>query len=199
MGISIASWALILIVSVVILLAARPPIEAIRTVAKNNEINKQAAQQPAVSAARDEKQKPRVLTPEEKKILDWLKTTWPVFLFLFVFLFLAFTLIEAGQIGYLAKIVRERQASIADFFAAARASFLPLCGAQILMAALFFLIVSLGIGFVALASAILPRVLTGILGFFILIGVVIAVIWFSLRLFFYAISVEETAEGLSRP
>jgi hypothetical protein len=115
---------------------------------------------------------------------EWLGRAWPVVLFAVVLFLAANTWLAGGQIGYLAKVVQDGVARLADFWQAGTRAFPALLGAWLLTVgaglAAMLLIVLLSL----IANAV-PAALGAVLGALIALGVAAALVWLAVRLVFW--------------
>ncbi|GEM_PF-6707458 len=187
MAIYTAGLAIVLILSAGILLLTKPPLKSLVAVSKN----RGRIQQQRILSKNETntavKSKTRELTPEEKEVTNWFKKVWPVFFPLGILLIFSAQFFKAAQIGFLAKMIRENQAGIKDFFAAGRRFWSLIAANMLLLGALS--LPMLGGGLIVSISAILPKILAGILTFFAILTAIVFVIWLGVRLTFLNIAV----------
>jgi len=119
---------------------------------------------------------------------EWLGRAWPVLLLAFALLIAASTWLMGAQIGYLAKIVQEGTARLAEFWQAGTRAFGALLVAWLLTLGAVIvlgLVVVLLIALLALIAGAAPAWVGIILSVVIGLGAVVAFIWLAIRLVFW--------------
>jgi len=143
------------------------------------------------------------LTPEEEEALqreqsriavEWLGRVWPVLLIWTLFVLAAAVLLVGGQIGYLAKRMQGEAAPLSIFWLSARKAFKPLLISWliVLAASLGFTLLLVVIG---LILSFLPAILSGFLGFVLIVALMVGLIWISVRVALWSIAI--VAGGLA--
>lgn len=181
-------WIVAALIGLGILLLSAPPVKTLvdEAAKMRQEAPVPAEKETAAPAEKSEEAALPDLSPEaEEKIGKWLQKGWPFLVLAVLFLLAAGLWLYAGQIGYLAKLVRGEPASFLDILASGLQTFLPALGAALLSLLIFGLPLLLAAGLGIPLAPLLPRWLTvAVLTLFTLLFAA-ASVWLGVRLFFW--------------
>ncbi len=123
-------------------------------------------------------------------VTHWISGAWPVVV-LWVLVFVAVSLwLQAGQIGYLAKLVNTQQSLLSEFWKTGTRVFLPLLGAWgisllafAVLAAVIALLAWIG------SLAVLPNWLAVVFAILMVVAGLVGLIWLSARILFWFVAI----------
>ena len=154
-----------------------------------------AASTPAASAPDASAEAPSAQNEQRRVVIgQWFSHAWPLLLFSLLLFIAASSLLNAGQIGYLAKRVIAQPASAKDFWTEGSRAFLPLLGGSVLA--------MLGLGGFALAFVLLAALLSAlpqaagvVLGLVLMTAILAALMWLAVRLSFWFVVIVIEHQG----
>ena len=158
----------------------QPPAEAPATPEAAPTETPTAAEATAAAPAQDEQRK--------VVIGQWFGHAWPLLAFSLLLFIAGSSLLNAGQIGYAAKRIVAKQATIKDFWAEGSRAFLPLLSGSLLA------LLGLGgflLAFMLLAALLsrLPKAAGAVLGVVAIAAMMIVLVWLVVRLSFWFVAI----------
>lgn len=154
---------------------------------------------PAVAAKPSADDAARAAAARRDRIVGaWFRHAWPALLIGAVLLFLANVWMSGAQIGYVAKQVRVRAATTADFFRSGAQAFGAILGAS-LLTLLLLGVVALALVLVAglftQLSHVLPEWVLILIGVLLCVVALIGVVWLSIRLACWFVAIAADHHG----
>ncbi len=133
------------------------------------------------------------LSPEQRiEARRWLSAAWPLFVPWLLCAGLIGLVLYGGQIGYVTQRLRTQRATIGEFWNSGWRSLIPLMGSILLMLAGAVGVFAIGAFCVLLLNGLArlaPSWLVLVLGIVLTVGVIVGVMWWSIRLSWWAIAI----------